>query len=62
MGCIQPKKTIKIGSSGSREGSKNESNNIVIHNIKKAGSVSFIDTEPCVFCCKFSYKNEISHK
>ena len=35
MGCIQPKKTIKIGSSGSREGSKNESNNIVIHNIKK---------------------------
>ena len=35
MGCIQPKKTIKIGSSGSKEGSKNESNNIVIHNIKK---------------------------
>jgi hypothetical protein len=35
MGCIQPKKLIKIGSQSSKEGSKNDSNNVVIHKIKK---------------------------
>jgi serine/threonine protein kinase len=35
MGCIQSKKIVKIGSHSSKEGSKNESNNVVVHNIRK---------------------------
>jgi serine/threonine protein kinase len=35
MGCIQPKKIVKIGTQSPKEGSKNGSNNLVVHNIKK---------------------------
>ena len=35
MGCIQTKKLIKICNSSQNDGSKNESNNIAIHNIRK---------------------------
>ena len=35
MGCIQPKKVIKIKNSSPIDSSKNDSSNIAIHNIKK---------------------------
>jgi serine/threonine protein kinase len=38
MGCIQSKKTIKIGSQNSKEDSKNGSNNVIVHNIRKDAS------------------------
>ena len=35
MGCIQPRKIIKIGTQSPKEGSKNGSNNLIAQNIKK---------------------------
>ena len=35
MGCIQPKKIIKVSNQSQKESSKSESNNIAIHNIRK---------------------------
>lgn len=35
MGCIQTKKIIKIENSNQNEESKNDNNQVVIHNIRK---------------------------
>ena len=35
MGCIQPKKLIRISTQNPKEDSKNDSNNVAIHNIRK---------------------------